>query len=98
MPLDREVVVKAKLIVACIAFSAAANMVQAAEKPNPWAKKFTMSREECSRKMVERRNRIGAGKGHFSTFKGVHDLGSIAGTGGYPPSWVWRCTERYGRL
>jgi len=53
-----------KLIAACIAFSAAANVVHA-EKTKPWAKNFTMSREECYRKIVERRNRVGAGKsGH----------------------------------
>jgi hypothetical protein len=88
-----------KLIAGCIAFSAAANVVHAAEKPKLWAKKFTMSREECHRKIVERRNRIGAGKGSFSTFRGDHDLGSNSGRGGgYPPSWVWKCTQRYGRL
>jgi len=87
-----------RLIAACIAFSAAANVVHAqAVKPKPWAKKFTMSREECRQRLVDRRNRIGAGKsGHFSGIKGEHEFGSHTITGGYPPSYVWKCTEKYG--
>ena len=88
-----------RLIAACLAFSAAANLVQAAESPKPWAKKFAMSREECHRKIVAMRNRIGAGKtGRFSFIRGNHDFGSNLHTGGYPPSYVWKCTERYGQL
>jgi len=97
--LDREVVMKSRLIVACIAFSAAANVAHTADNPKPWAKKFTMSKAECQRRFVESRNRVGAGKsGQFSWIRGLHDLGSHTGVAGYPPSWVWKCTERYGHL
>ena len=88
-----------KLIAACIAFCAAVSVAHTAEKPKPWAKKFTMSREECYRKIVERRNRVGAGvSGAFSNIRGLHDLGSNTTVGGFPPSWVWKCTEKYGHL
>jgi hypothetical protein len=79
-----------RLIAACIAFSAAANVVHAqAEKPKPWVKKFTMSREECTQKMLTRRGMHPRG---FSNLRTDHDFSSHA------PGWAWKCTERYGHL
>jgi hypothetical protein len=50
---------KSNLVVASIAFSVFASALHAADNPKPWAKKFTMSREECSRRRVKFRQEHG---------------------------------------
>jgi len=88
-----------KLLAACIAFSAAANMAHTAEKPKPWAKKFTMSREECSRRMIERRQMVGGGgAGHGGRVGGFSNLTNVHDYDYFGPSWISKCTERYGHL
>jgi hypothetical protein len=85
-----------ELIAACVAltaFAPFATMAHAAGR-----NVSVMSKEECRRKIVERRNRIGPGKGHFSAFEGEHDFGSVGMNGRRPPKFVAWCTERYGRL
>jgi len=82
---------KSNLFVASIAFSVFASALQAAENPKPWAKKFTMSREECSRRKIKFRQAHGA-EGSFSNMfannRHVYDSGK--------PSWVSKCFDRYG--
>ena len=89
---------KSNLVVASIAFSVFASALHAADKPKPWAKKFTMTRQECyQRKLKWRQEHAiaipmgGAGGGWSNIQAGaVHDYGS------YRPSWVSKCTDRYG--
>jgi len=89
---------KSKLIVASIAFSIVATALHAAEKPKPWAKKFTMSSEECHRRKVAWRQEhpmapLGrAANSGWSNITDVHDFDS------WRPSWWAKCTERYGPL
>jgi hypothetical protein len=83
--------VKSNLIVASIAFSVAATALHAADTPKTWAKKFTMSREECSRGKIKFRQAHDA-EGSFSNMfannRHVYDSGK--------PSWVSKCFDRYG--
>ena len=91
---------KSKLIVASIAFSVVASALPAADKPKPWAKKFTMSREECYQRKHKWRNehavgmRVGGPGGGFSNLTATdeHDYDS------WKPSWWVKCTDRYGHL
>ena len=82
---------KSNLIVASIAFSVAATALHAADTPKTGAKKFTMSREECSRRKIKFRQAHGA-EGSFSNMfannRHVYDSGK--------PSWVSKCFDRYG--
>jgi hypothetical protein len=84
--------VKSNLIVASIAFSVAATALHAADNPSRWAKKFTMSREECAQRKLKFRLAHGA-EGSFSNMFGnnrhVYDSGK--------PSWVSKCFDRYGQ-
>jgi hypothetical protein len=93
MSLDRRAVMKSNLLVASIAFSVFASALQAAENPKPWAKKFTMSREECSRRKVKFRQEHGNHPVGFSNLYAIgrHDYDS------YKPSWVSKCRDRYGQ-
>jgi len=86
--------VKSNLIVASIAFSVAATALHAADNPKPWAKRFTMSREECSQRRVKWRQEHGNHPVGFSNMyaNGRHDHDSGK------PSWVSKCTDRYGHL
>jgi len=83
--------VKSNLIVASIAFSVAATALNAADNPSRWAKKFTMSREECAQRRIKFRQEHGA-EGSFSYMfannRHVYDSGK--------PSWVSKCFDRYG--
>jgi hypothetical protein len=85
--------VKSNLIVASIAFSVAATALHAADNPGRWAKKFTMSREECAQRRLKFRQEHGA-EGSFSYMYAIgrhdHDSGK--------PSWVSKCSDRYGHL
>ena len=89
-----------KLIIASIAFSvvASALALHAADKPKPWAKKFTMSREECHRRKVAWRKEHGmapmgrAANSGWSNITNVHDYDSGK------PSWVSKCRDKYGIL
>ena len=87
------------LIAACIAFCAAVSVAHTAEKPKPWAKKFTMSREECLRRKIQWRKEhgmvapIGGGVGGgWSNMTNVHDHDS------WVKPWVSKCADLYGRL
>lgn len=85
---------KSNLVVASIAFSVFTSTLHAADKPKPWAKKFTMSREECSQRKVAFRQKYPIyGPYHFSNLYGTqyHDYDSNK------PSWVSKCTDRYGQ-
>jgi len=90
---------KRNLVVASIAFSVFASALHAADKPKPWAKKFTMTRQECYQRKVKWRHEhplptsIGAGVGGgWSNMTNLHDYGS------WKPSWVSKCADRYGPL
>ena len=85
---------KSKLIVASIAFSVFASALHAiaADKPKPWAKKFTMSREECYQRQHKWRQERGMDPMGFSNITNVHDYGS------HKPSYVSKCADRYGPL
>jgi hypothetical protein len=84
--------VKSNLIVASIAFSVAATALHAADNPKPWAKKFTMSREECyQRKLKFRQEHANHALGFSNLYaneRHVYDS--------YKPSWVSKCRDRYG--
>jgi len=92
--------VKSKLIVAGIAISVVASALHAAEQPKPWAKKFTMTRQECYQRKLKWRQEhaiaipMGAAGGGWSNIQAgaVHDYGS------WKPSWVSKCRDRYGIL
>jgi len=77
---------KSNLVVASIAFSVVASALHAADNPKPWAKKFTMSREEWRQEHAN--HPLG-----FSNLyaNGRHDYDS------YKPSWVSKCKDRYGQ-
>jgi len=77
---------KSNLIVASIAFSVVASALHAAEKP------FTMTKQECSRRMGEWKQKHGMHPNGFSNITNVHDFDS------WRPSWWVKCTERYGHL
>jgi hypothetical protein len=85
--------VRSNLIVASIAFSVAATALHAADNPSRSAKKFTMSREECAQRRLKFRQAHGA-EGSFSYMYAIgrhdHDSGK--------PSWVSKCSDRYGHL
>jgi len=85
--------VKSNLIVASIAFSVAATALHAADNPSRSAKKFTMSREECAQRRLKYRQAHGA-EGTFSNLyannRHVYDSAK--------PSWVSKCSDRYGHL
>jgi hypothetical protein len=91
MSLDRRVVMKSNLLVASIAFSVFASALQAAENPKPWAKKFTMTRQECSQRRVKWRQEHGMDPRGFSNITNVHDYDS------WKPSYVSKCLDRYGQ-
>ena len=90
--MDR-VVVKSNLIVASIAFSVVASALHASDTPKPWAKKFTMSREECSRRKVKFRQEHGMHPRGFSNMFANNVHGYDSGK----PSWVAKCLDRYGQ-
>ena len=83
---------KSNLVVASIAFSVFASALHAADKPKPWAKKFTMTRQECSQRRVKWRQEHGMDPRGFSNITNVHDYDSGK------PSYVSKCADRYGRL
>jgi hypothetical protein len=83
---------KSNLVVASIAFSVFASALHAADKPKPWAKKFTMTRQECSQSRVKWRQEHGMDPRGFSNITNVHDYDS------HKPSYVSKCANRYGRL
>jgi hypothetical protein len=83
---------KSNLVVASIAFSVFASALHAADNPKPWAKKFTMTRQECSQRKVKWRQEHGMAPMGWSNITNVHDYASGK------PSWVSKCTDRYGQL
>ena len=83
---------KSKLIVASIAFSVVASALHAADKPKPWAKKFTMTKQECSQRRAKFKQEHGMHPRGWSNITNVHDYDSDR------PSYVQRCIERYGRM
>ena len=85
---------KSNLIVASIAFSVVASALHAADSPKPWAKKFTMSREECAaRKLKFRQAHAIYGPYHFSNLY----ANDVHGYDSNKPSWVSKCKDRYGQ-
>ena len=83
---------KSNLVVASIAFSVFASALHAADNPKRWAKKFTMSREECYRTRVKWRQEHGMDPRGWSNITNIHDYDS------HKPSYVSKCTDRYGHL
>ena len=83
---------KSNLIVASIAFSVVASALHAADNPKPWAKKFTMTREECAQRKARYRQEHGMHPNGFSNITNVHDYDS------WKPSVVAKCRDRYGTL
>jgi hypothetical protein len=83
---------KSNLIVASIAFSVVASALHAADEPKRWSKKFTMSREECSQKILKWKQSYGMNSRGWSNITNVHDYDS------WRPSWWAKCTERYGQM
>ena len=90
---------KSNLIVASIAFSVLASALHSADKPKPWAKKFTMSREECYQRKHKFKQEHGmsptSGRGvggGWSNITNVHDYDS------HKARWVSQCRDRYGIL
>ena len=91
---------KSNLIVAGIAFSVFASALHAADKPKPWAKKFTMTKQECLQGRLKflHENAIthyqGAVGGGFSNLQ----AGWIHAYASGKPSWVSKCRDRYGNV
>ena len=83
---------RSNLVVASIAFSVFASALHAADKPKPWAKKFTMTRQECVQRRVKYKQEHGMAPAGFSNITNIHDYDS------FKPSWVSKCTDRYGHL
>ena len=84
---------KSNLIVAGIAFSVVASALNAADKPKLWAKKFTMSREECYQRKHKFRQEHGVVPNPgWSNITNIHDYDS------QKPRWVSQCRDRYGIL
>ena len=91
---------KSNLIVASIAFSVLASALHAADKPKPWAKKFTMTKQECYQGRIKflKENAMGrymgAVGGGWSNLQAGHVHAYASGK----PSWVSQCVDRYGNL
>jgi len=81
-----RVVKSSKVIAACVAFGVTATITHAAG-----GKPFTMTKEECRKKILKWRNKAGPGKRAASTFRGVHDFDTSK------PRFVGACIDRYGR-
>ena len=86
---------KSNLVVASIALSVFASLsfasaLQAAEKPKPWAKKFTMTKQECMQRRAKFKQEHGMHPAGWSLITNVHDYDS------FKPSFVSKCVDRYG--
>ena len=82
---------KSNLVVATIAFSVFASALHAADKPKPWAKKFTMTKQECSQRRAKFKQEHGMHPNGFSNITNVHDYDS------WKPGYVSKCLARYGQ-
>jgi hypothetical protein len=100
MSLDRRVVMKSNLVVASIAFSVFASALHAADNPKPWAKKFTMTKQECYQRRLKFRQEhaiaipMGGVGGGWSNIQ----AGWVHAYASGKPSWVSKCRDRYGTL
>jgi len=83
--------VVASIIVASFAFSVFPSPLHAADTPKPWAKKFTMTKEECVRRRAKFKQEHGMHPAGWSQITNVHDSYS------YKPSFVSKCRDKYGQ-